>query len=57
MAGRAQAVDTGFIVHNTTTYPVLLRLFAELGVATQDSDMSMSVRCYECHLEYAGARA
>ena len=55
-AGRPQAIDTGFIVHNERTYPVLLRLFAELGVATQDSDMSMSVRCDECHIEYAGAK-
>ncbi|MCU1602567.1 MAG: amine oxidase [Frankiales bacterium] len=55
--GRAQRVDTGFIVHNERTYPVLLRLFAELGVETQDSDMSMSVRCDECHLEYAGAKS
>ena len=55
-AGRTQRVDTGFIVHNERTYPVLLRLFAELGVATQDSEMSMSVRCEGCGLEYAGAR-
>ena len=54
--GRTQRVDTGFIVHNDKTYPVLLRLFAELGVATQDSDMSMSVRCDGCGLEYAGAK-
>ncbi len=54
--GRTQRVDTGFIVHNDVTYPVLLRLFAELGVATQDSDMSMSVRCDGCGLEYAGAK-
>ncbi|MGQ0625763.1 MAG: NAD(P)/FAD-dependent oxidoreductase [Sporichthyaceae bacterium] len=50
------AIDTGFIVHNERTYPVLLRLFAALGVATQPSDMSMSVRCDGCGLEYAGAR-
>ena len=54
--GRTQRVDTGFIVHNERTYPVLLRLFAELGVETQESDMSMSVRCDECGLEYAGAK-
>jgi predicted NAD/FAD-binding protein len=50
------AVDSGFIVHNERTYPNLLRLFAELGVRTQDSDMSMSVRCLGCGLEYAGGR-
>ena len=55
-SGRLVQVDTGFIVHNERTYPTLLRLFAELGVTTQDSDMSMSVRCAECGLEYAGAR-
>ena len=49
-------LDTGFIVHNERTYPNLLRLFGELGVATQDSDMSFGVRCEECGLEYAGAR-
>ena len=49
-------VDSGFIVHNQRTYPNLLRLFRELGVATQESEMSMSVRCAGCGLEYAGAR-
>src|SRR6185503_1522955 len=54
--GHTAMVDSGFIVHNERTYPNLLRLFAELGVATQDSEMSMSVRCLGCGLEYAGAR-
>ncbi len=49
-------VDSGFIVHNPRTYPLLSRLFAELGVATQDCQMSMSVRCAGCGLEYAGGR-
>ncbi|MEV4939780.1 NAD(P)/FAD-dependent oxidoreductase [Streptomyces zaomyceticus] len=55
-AGGTLKVDTGFIVHNERTYPHLLRLFRELGVDTQDSEMSMSVRCDGCGLEYAGAR-
>jgi predicted NAD/FAD-binding protein len=54
--GRILAVDSGFIVHNRRTYPKLLRLFAELGVRTQETEMSMSVRCQGCGLEYAGAR-
>jgi uncharacterized protein len=54
--GRLVTLDTGFIVHNAHTYPCLLRLFGELGVATRDTEMSMSVRCEGCGLEYAGAR-
>ncbi|NEB00396.1 FAD-dependent oxidoreductase [Streptomyces sp. SID13726] len=54
--GRVHRVDSGFIVHNRRTYPNLLRLFDELGVATRESEMSMSVRCEGCGLEYAGAR-
>ncbi|WP_433697608.1 NAD(P)/FAD-dependent oxidoreductase [Nocardiopsis sp. CA-288880] len=49
-------VDSGFIVHNRRTYPRLLRLFDELGVRTQPTEMSMSVSCDGCGLEYAGAR-
>jgi len=49
-------VDSGFIVHNRKTYPLLTRLFTELGVAVRDSEMSMSVSCAGCGLEYAGQR-
>jgi predicted NAD/FAD-binding protein len=48
-------IDTGFIVHNERTYPLLCRLFSELGVQTQPTDMSMSIHCEGCGLEYAGA--
>jgi predicted NAD/FAD-binding protein len=54
--GRVVPIDSGFIVHNLSTYPTLLRLFAELRVDTQPTDMSMSVRCDGCGLEYAGAK-
>jgi predicted NAD/FAD-binding protein len=54
--GVLRSIDTGFIVHNLRTYPNLRRLFSELGVATQESDMSMSITCGGCGLEYAGGR-
>jgi uncharacterized protein len=52
---RAQPVDTGFIVYNETTYPLLVRLFDELDVRTVASDMSWGLRCERCDLEYAGS--
>jgi predicted NAD/FAD-binding protein len=54
--GVLRSIDTGFIVHNLRTYPMLRRLFDELGIATQESDMSMSISCGGCGLEYAGGR-
>jgi uncharacterized protein len=53
--GTLIGVDSAFLVHNDRTYPTLCRLFDELGVATQESDMSMSVRAEDTGLEYAGA--
>ena len=50
------ALDTGFLVHNARNYPLLGRLFGELGVATHESDMSFSVCCSGCGLEYSGRR-
>ena len=54
--GGVIGVDSAFLVHNDRTYPTLCRLFAELGVATQSTEMSMSVRAEDTGLEYAGAR-
>jgi predicted NAD/FAD-binding protein len=49
-------IDTGFIVHNRKTYPLLCRLFSELEVETRATEMSMSIHCEGCGLEYAGAK-
>ena len=54
--GNMLAVDTGFIVHNDCTYPQLRRLFAELGVRTRSTEMSMSIRDIPSGLEFAGGR-
>jgi predicted NAD/FAD-binding protein len=54
--GRQHAVDSGFIVHNDVTYPWLRKLFGELNVEVRRTEMSMSVRCEGCGLEYAGGR-
>src|SRR3954451_13420037 len=54
--GLPHAVDSGFIVHNDVTYPWLRKLFDELGVEVRRAEMSMSVRCNGCGLEYAGGR-
>ena len=51
------ALDTGFLVHNDRTYPNLVRLFRELGVATRDSDMSFAVSCRRSGLEYSSRGA
>ncbi|MFY7069239.1 NAD(P)/FAD-dependent oxidoreductase [Nocardiopsis changdeensis] len=54
--GGELSVDSGFIVHNRRTYPHLVRLFDELGVETRPAEMSLSVSCDGCGLEYAGSR-
>ncbi len=54
--GNVIGIDSAFLVHNDRTYPTLCRLFDDLGIATRDTDMSMSVRDDDARLEYAGAR-
>jgi predicted NAD/FAD-binding protein len=54
--GGRHAVDSGFIVHNDVTYPWLRRLFGELDVQVRPAEMSMSVCCEGCGLQYAGGR-
>jgi len=49
------AIDTGFIVFNDWTYPNFLRILERIGVASQPSDMSFSVRCERTGLEYNGS--
>lgn len=52
--GKTYAVDTGFIVFNDWTYPRFIELIDQLGVASQPSSMSFSVKCERTGLEYNG---
>lgn len=47
------SIDTGFIVHNDRTYPNLIKLFRELGVTREPSDMSFGVSCQKTGFEYS----
>lgn len=52
--GQRFGVDTGFLVFNERTYPLLCRLFGHLKVPVVKSDMSFSVKMAQAGLEWAG---
>lgn len=52
--GQKLAIDTGFIVFNDWTYPNFIELIDELGVESQPTEMSFSVRCKNSGIEYGG---
>lgn len=55
LEGERHRVDTGFIVFNDWTYPNFIRLLHEIGVPSQPTSMSFSVRCDLTGLEYNGS--
>lgn len=59
LGGVSQGVDTGFLVFNHRTYPLLTRLFDELQVPTAAAEMSFSVQVPQADgragLEWSGS--
>jgi uncharacterized protein len=54
-AERPIPIDTGFMVFNQQTYPNLCKLFKQLDVATQPTDMTFSLSHQLHNLEWRGA--
>ncbi len=52
---RRLPIDTGFMVFNRVTYPLLCRLFDRLGVTVKPTRMSFSVRHADSGLEFSGS--
>lgn len=53
--GESIPVDTGFMVYNETTYPLLTQLFGQLGVETVETDMSFGVQFKPHGIEFCGS--
>jgi len=54
--GVRHAIDSGFIVHNPTHYPLFNRLLDSLGVASQPTTMSFAVHSAASGVEYNATR-
>jgi uncharacterized protein len=52
--GTTAPVDTGFLVYNDHTYPMLVALFDELAVASAPSTMTFSARNDAAGIEWSG---
>jgi uncharacterized protein len=52
VAGRSYRVDSGFIVFNEPHYPLLYKMFEQLGVQTQATTMSFALSNERSGLEY-----
>lgn len=52
--GREVPIDTGFMVYNEVTYPLLTRLFTQLKVPVKKTTMSFAVRDDRTGLEWCG---
>ena len=52
--GEQLPLDTGFMVYNEVTYPLLTRLFKDLGVVTKPTSMSFSVQHLPDDVEFNG---
>ena len=55
LEGKTHPVDTGFLVFNEKTYPNLIAMFEQLGVASVETEMSFAVSLENPDLEWAGS--
>ena len=55
LEGQRHGVDTGFLVFNERTYPLLIELFRQLDVPLAASDMSFSVQQRAQGIEWSGS--